>query len=229
MQMGEERMTKRIYLWSHSLAGENFKNWAWKTQNLLDTIKDFGGLLSTDELWEALAQLEMMEWKKVVAAIPINSESGERFRYYRQLKSSPQAEEYIMSSAAIGKKRIITQLRCGCLPLEIETGRYRSPKQPLSERRCQLCQSDVGDELHFLLKCPSLSTTREPMLEAISAIYPSFQTLPDEQQTIQTCATSPEISNPTPFILCIQHHASVLTSPKTCPSRGKPSLCHTHQ
>ena len=50
MQMGEERMTKRIYLWSHSLAGENFKNWAWKTQNLLDTIKDFGGLLSTDEL-----------------------------------------------------------------------------------------------------------------------------------------------------------------------------------
>ena len=142
---------------------------------------------STDKLWEALAQLEMMEWKKVVAAIPINSESGGRFRYYRQLKSSPLAEEYIMSSAAIGKKRIITQLRCGCLPLEIETGRHRSPKQPLSERRCQLCQSDVGDELHFLLKCPSLSTTREPMLEAISAIYPSFQTLPDEQHPSNLC------------------------------------------
>ena len=83
MKMDVERMTKRIYLWSHSLAGDNFRNWAWKTQNLLDTIKDFGGLLSIDELWDALAQLE---WEKAVAAIPANSESGGRFRYYRQLK-----------------------------------------------------------------------------------------------------------------------------------------------
>ena len=198
MQMDEDRLTRKIYLWSHSLAGDNFKNWAWKTQKLLSNIKDFGGLLSTDELWEALAQLEMTDWKTTVEDIPMNSESGGRFRFYRQFKVSPQAEEYMLSSASVKKRRIITQLRCGCLPLEIETGRYRSPKQPMSERRCQLCQLDVGDETHFLLKCPSLSSIREPMVEAILTIHPDFQTLPDERKTInilQACASSPRLSN----------------------------------
>ena len=51
-------------MWSHSLARDNFRNWAWKTQKLLNTIKDFGGLLSADELWDALAQLELREWKR---------------------------------------------------------------------------------------------------------------------------------------------------------------------
>lgn len=198
MKMEDDRMTRKIYLWSLSLASNSHKNWAWRTQKLLDAIKDFGGLFSFDELWDALAQEEMAKWKRAITEIPPNSETGGRFRLYRQLKSSPQPEEYILSSASVGKKRIITQLRCGCLPLEIETGRYRSPKLPLSERICQLCGSDVGDEIHFLLKCPSLSSDREPLLETISSINPSFEEQSDEQKTVillHACASTPALSN----------------------------------
>ena len=158
MKMDRERLTKKIYIWSESLAAENCKNWAWKTNNLLKDVKDYGGLLSTDELWDALAQQEMAQWKSTVMTPPSNSETGGRFRFHR--KSTPIAEKYILNSVTLSKRRIVTQLRCGCLPLEVELGRYRSPKPPASERICQLCQSETGDELHFLLKCPTLNELR---------------------------------------------------------------------
>jgi len=44
------------------------------------------------------------------------------------------------------------------IPLEVETGRYRTPKTPLQQRVCQLCENGVGDETHFLNHCkPMLS------------------------------------------------------------------------
>ena len=187
-----------MYLWSQSLAGENCRNWAWRTKNLLDAVKDFGGLLANDELWEALAQQELTHWKDTVASIPQDSDTGGRFRFYRQFKSSPAAEEYLLNSVSLNKRRIITQIRCGCLPLEVELGRYRSPKTPISERTCQLCKSGVGDELHFLLKCPLLNTQREALLNSMTDIHGAFPALNDEDKTtliLNTCASIPAVSN----------------------------------
>ena len=48
MKMDCTRLTRKICMWSQSLAGESFKNWAWKTKKLLEGINDFGGLLSAD-------------------------------------------------------------------------------------------------------------------------------------------------------------------------------------
>ena len=170
-KMEGDRMTRKICIWSESIAGDNCKNWAWKTKKLLEDIEDFGGLLSTDELWDALAQQETVQWKNTVLTPPQDSETGGRFRYYRQFKS------YILNSVTLNKQRIITQLRCGCLPLEVEHGRYRSPKPPASERVCQLCQLGTGNEPHFLLKCLVLNEHRQDMLTAMMDANENFTTL----------------------------------------------------
>ena len=130
MKMEVDRMTRKIYVWIESITGDRCKNWAWKTKNLLDSIKEFGDLFSIDELWDAL---ETIQWRNTVLTPPQNSETGGRFRFYRKFKSSPAAEDYILNSVTLNKRRVITQLRCGCLPLEIELGRYRSLKPPASE------------------------------------------------------------------------------------------------
>ena len=45
----------------------------------------------------------------------------------------------------------------GCLPLAVETGRYRTPKVPLGERVCKLCNNDkVETEFHFVTECSKL-------------------------------------------------------------------------
>ena len=53
-------------------------------------------------------------------------------------------------SISLNRRRTIAQIRCGCLPSELETGRYRNPKTPLSQRICHLCNTDAEDETHFL-------------------------------------------------------------------------------
>ena len=47
--------------------------------------------------------------------------------------------------------RILTAFRTRNHKLPVETGRWNNT--PLSERICHLCQTEVGDEFHFVLKC----------------------------------------------------------------------------
>lgn len=58
--LDNDRITTKVYVWSKSLVGSN---WAWKIKKLLESIGDFGGLLSLDELWNELANLELKLWK----------------------------------------------------------------------------------------------------------------------------------------------------------------------
>ena len=143
-------------------------------------------------------QQELKLWKDNVATIPQDSESGGRFNFYRNIKSSPATEQYVLNSVNLNKRRVITQLRCGCLPLEIELGRYRSPKQPLSQRTCLLCHLEVGDEPHFLLVCPGLSVQREAMIEAMENSAENYSLLSVKgkvEAILKLCASSPAVSN----------------------------------
>ena len=119
--------------------------------------------------------LEAKKWKEVVDCIPNNSETGSRFLYYRQIKANPSAEQYFLKSTSWNKRRIIAQLRCGCLPLEVELGHYRSPRTPLMERSCN---EEVGDKGHFLLTCPELGAHRLGLTEAMKKIISNFSSLP---------------------------------------------------
>ena len=99
------------------------------------------------------------------------------------------------------QKRTITMLRCGCLPLEVETGRYWSPKTPISSRSCQLCNDgSIGDEVHFLNSCRPLHRLRTKLFQAASETYDhqeAFYTLPLEQKTVllmQLCLVNPTIA-----------------------------------
>ena len=44
MKMDSSRLSRKMFMWSQSLAGESFKNWVWKMRKLLEAIYDFGGL-----------------------------------------------------------------------------------------------------------------------------------------------------------------------------------------
>ena len=73
------------------------------------------------------------------------------------LKTSPSVEQYIEAGISLNKRQVISQLRTGCLPLEVELGHYRSPETPLANSLCQLCKSGIGDEPHLLMDYSVLS------------------------------------------------------------------------
>ena len=52
-------------------------------------------------------------------------------------------------------RKFIAKVRTSAHSFEVETGRYKRPVIPRSERICRFCETgDVGDELHVLLNCP---------------------------------------------------------------------------
>ena len=66
----------------------------------------------------------------------------------------------------------IAQIRCGVLPLHIETGRYRNLK--VEERLCKVCESQsVENEFHFIFDCPAYSQLRLVNYNWIIMAYPN--------------------------------------------------------
>ena len=170
LELHSERLTRKIYVWSISLADCGVLNWAERTRTLMNSLGDLEPPYGSETLWNALAQLELNQWNSAVKTIPRDSESGGRFRFYRTVKLAPAPEPYILSTTSHNKRCVLVMLRCGVLPLEVETGRYRSPKPPLVSRTCLLCNGETGDEVHFLNTCPSLSDQRSELYSAISAL-----------------------------------------------------------
>ena len=63
-----------------------------------------------------------------------------------------------------------------CLPLHIETGRYRNLK--VEERLCKVCNlKTVENELHFVFDCPTYSQLRLVYYNWVIKIYPDFLSL----------------------------------------------------
>ena len=59
-----------------------------------------------------------------------------------------------------------TMLRISAHRLDIEIGRYA--KLDTADRLCSKCSLDVlGDEIHFLIECPTLNATREALISLV--------------------------------------------------------------
>lgn len=64
---------------------------------------------------------------------------------------------------------ILTRLRISAHNLEIETGRYTTPKTPLENRLCKQCNlSEIEDEEHFLINCPKYSLHRKELFRKLN-------------------------------------------------------------
>ena len=165
-------------------------------------------------LWESVAAAEFQGWLDDLRKQPADSESGGRLALYKQYKSCPEPEEYILKTISLNKRRTIAQIRCGCLPLELETGRYRSPKTPLSQRICQLCNSDVEDETHFLTLCPMLNHIRITLFKNMQNIIPGFLSLQPIEKCLfilTICASHPEIGKCIHQMVCFRKNTIFAT------------------
>jgi hypothetical protein len=80
------------------------------------------------------------------------------------------------------KRKIITRFRLSAHDFEIEKGRYTGVKA--HQRFCSLCSFEVEDEIHFLLKCSALDTTRSSFIENIKSYNNNFESLPDKDKLI---------------------------------------------
>ena len=116
----------------------------------------------------------------------LRSESGGKLVIYRTLKQAPQSEPYARTKLSVGVRRVLAGLRAGCLPLQVEVGRYAYPKVPFNERLCKLCGEGIEDQTHLLLasfpafprlrflQCRELRNARSAFFRTISETNDDF-------------------------------------------------------
>ena len=95
---------------------------------------------------------------------------------YKLFKNRVGIEDYLVDITNRRHKVIYRKFRLSGHSLMIEEGRRKRPKIPRDERIC-LLRTEVENEIHFLIKCPSKSTERNLLFTEISKTVPSFSCL----------------------------------------------------
>ena len=156
-------------------AGEYSFKWQNKVQSILASV-GFSNLWDTQEQYETKYPIS----KNVTQAIKNSIESeilekiknGSRCTNYRIFKQNLQLEFYLTNLSP--RFRItMSKFRCGHNRLPANSFKYiRS--QDLSEKNCKLCDiGEVGDEYHYLFKCPHFGQERKLYLKKYFISHPN--------------------------------------------------------
>ena len=94
-----------------------------------------------------------------------------RLRTYRILKDRFCYETYLNDNLITLYKQMLVKFRGGLLELRANTGRFESI--PFNERICQVCNSDIETEFHFLLICPYFDHLRQEFIPSYFYMHPS--------------------------------------------------------
>ena len=92
-----------------------------------------------------------------------------------KIQASSKGKNYSIYKIEMGLERYLLDLcskfcfplcryRTGNRRLPVETGRWANI--PLDERKCTLCDQDIGDEYHYLFTCPYFANDREEYLKS---------------------------------------------------------------
>ena len=102
-----------------------------------------------------LKDIFLQKWNSNIA---ITSNSN----FYKYFKTIFQQSEYLkLLPTSLCKTSIHFRTRNHKLP--VETGRWTGI--PLDDGKCLLCQSDIGEEYHYLLACDYFKTSRRKYIK----------------------------------------------------------------
>jgi hypothetical protein len=86
-----------------------------------------------------------------------NSSKGMNYKIF---KCEPDFEKYLISLPKTLRQTLF-YFRTGNNKLPVEVGRWRNSHLPYNERKCLKCMlNDIGDEYHYLLRCPYFTIAR---------------------------------------------------------------------
>ena len=157
VRMDDARLCKRVFLYDHSSVG--IGGWCAEVRETLrkcGRLEDFERRQPVDlrDMAARLRHLDNESWNQAVEGKP-------KLRFYKRFKSQREPEPYLKINLSRKERALLGQLRCGILPLHVETGRFRG--LALDERRCPFCPEEVEDECHFLFVCPKYELKRQDL------------------------------------------------------------------
>ena len=172
-----ERLVNKIHKWSTYCV----RSWEKNVNNMINShdISDiiYSNYTSRYRIYHIKRRLREYDERKWSNDLfnDFNKVNGNKLRTYRIFKDRLETSSYIKLVQDRECRRILSNFRCGSLPLAVETGRFTKPYTNLHDRKCIYCKLDkVEDEKHFLLECDFYSDLRDDFYAHILNIYPTF-------------------------------------------------------
>jgi hypothetical protein len=137
--------------------------------------QEFGIQLENSTLFDIDCCTSMMldEFKHTWKALIIHKP---KLRTLVTFKNCYLTEHYVSLNLSRNQRSVLAQLRCGILPLEIETGRYSGVSE--ENRLCKICNSgEIENEVHFVFNCSMYQHERLEFSSAVQGKYNNFTNL----------------------------------------------------
>ena len=187
VQMDSSRLTKNFFEWDWLIRRNNWSSEICSTFLKLDSDTHFYNQDQFDfkSLKERVWDLAQEEWRTSVKSFP-------KLRSYNKFKTTSGPKNYILISISKSVRSLLVQLRCGVLPLAIETGRFT--RKDISERKCIICNSGaIEDEQHFICNCTLYDDFRINFFNDAEKCMPGFLLRNEEDKFTYIC---PLITSP---------------------------------
>lgn len=128
---------------------------------------------SVGQIKRVLFENYKQKWSEEVQCKP-------KLRTYRLIKGNYGPEHYVTLNLSRAQRSVCAQLRCGILPLALETEPFHSI--PEEDRKCCLCDlGEIENEFHFLFYCPLYHDHRQRLFCKILSEYgPDLFSMSDE-------------------------------------------------
>ena len=187
LSLPDNSITKCVFLNDYQL---NYKNWSNEIENILDEINMTSIFQNKTKCNIELAKCLLL--KEAEKSWLTDCRSKPKLRTYILYKNNFSPEPYVTQFLSRKQRSLLAQLRCGILPIKIETGRFLNHKDiktgkykklKIEERICDHCNTGmVEDEIHFVFCCPLYETNREKLYTLVKAHNNKFdQLLPQDK------------------------------------------------
>ena len=114
-----------------------------------------------------------------------NGRDSNKLRFYSKCKGTFAIEPYCTLARSRSHRHWITRVRTSAHHLQIEVGRWTTPRTPVELRTCTYCNTNsIDDETHFLWECPTFSEKKRCFIGRMAAIGVEFK----ESETPVECA-----------------------------------------
>ena len=113
------RLTRRVFEYDYRICSNNWCSEAKKIMTTLDLSSNFNYKLPVNiiEVEIKINSHYASIWSEMV-------KKTDKLRTYNFFKDTHNTEKYIQINLAKNERSVLAQLRCGILPLRVETGRY---------------------------------------------------------------------------------------------------------
>ena len=182
--MPDDAIVKKIFVISRDLHEMGFKTWYSKVYKLAQHYNiDIHQLRFCDELKRHIkTRVKTMYIQKWHVAIR-DMDKNPILRLYTEIKDTFRMEPYLIHPIKAKYRQAISKIRASSHTLEVERGRYTTPKTPLHERICAFCGL-VEDEKHLIISCHTYDNERYILYNKIRSKQQYFDVLNNEDKFI---------------------------------------------